>query len=124
MAHFWRPLNQCSFSAKQIKIRANSDGYTNNRWDQDKEPASSSPVCRIPHETTSVTMMLYRNTKSMIHSPDGDTNIFNILAGVLQGGNMQGPKFDANPRIHESDSQSDSRHAVSCESRKIRVIFL
>ena len=28
-------------------------------------------------------MMLYKNTKAMIHSPDGDTD-FNIVAGVLQ----------------------------------------
>ena len=30
-------------------------------------------------------MMLYRNTKVKICSPDGDTDYFNIVAGVLQG---------------------------------------
>ena len=30
-------------------------------------------------------MMLYRNTKVTVHSPDGDTDNFNIVAGVLQG---------------------------------------
>ena len=30
-------------------------------------------------------MILYRNTKSMVRSPDGDTEFFDILAGVLQG---------------------------------------
>ena len=30
-------------------------------------------------------MMLYRNTRSMVRSPDGDTDFFDIIAGVLQG---------------------------------------
>ncbi len=30
-------------------------------------------------------MMLYKNTKSLVRSPDGDTGFFDILAGVLQG---------------------------------------
>ena len=29
-------------------------------------------------------MMLYRNTKVKVRSPDGDTDYFNIVAGVLQ----------------------------------------
>ena len=29
--------------------------------------------------------MLYRNTKVKVCSPDGDTDYFNIVAGVLQG---------------------------------------
>ena len=29
--------------------------------------------------------MLYTNTKVKVHSPDGDTDYFDILAGVLQG---------------------------------------
>ena len=29
--------------------------------------------------------MLYKNTKVKVHSPDGDTDYFNIVAGVLQG---------------------------------------
>ena len=29
--------------------------------------------------------MLYRNTKVKVRSPDGDTDYFNIVAGVLQG---------------------------------------
>ena len=39
----------------------------------------------IPQETVSAIMMLYRNTQSMVRSPDGDTDFFDILAGVLQG---------------------------------------
>ena len=30
-------------------------------------------------------MMLYRNTKAKVRSPDGDTDYFDIVAGVLQG---------------------------------------
>ena len=30
-------------------------------------------------------MLLYRNTKVKVRSPDGDTDYFNIVAGVLQG---------------------------------------
>ena len=30
-------------------------------------------------------MMLYKNTKTKFHSPDGDTGYFNIVAGALQG---------------------------------------
>ena len=30
-------------------------------------------------------MILYRNTKVCIRSPDGDTDYFDIVAGVLQG---------------------------------------
>ena len=30
-------------------------------------------------------MILYRNTKEKVRSPDGDTDYFNIVAGVLQG---------------------------------------
>ena len=28
--------------------------------------------------------MLYKNTKAMVHSPDEDTNFFDIINGVLQ----------------------------------------
>ena len=30
-------------------------------------------------------MMLYKNTKVKVRSPDGDTDYFDIIAGVLQG---------------------------------------
>ena len=39
----------------------------------------------IPKETVAAIMILYRNTKVKAHSPDGDTEYFNIVAGVLQG---------------------------------------
>ena len=30
-------------------------------------------------------MMLYRNTKAKVYSPDGDTDYFDIVAGVMLG---------------------------------------
>ena len=39
----------------------------------------------ILKEIVTVIMILYRNTKSMTRSPDGDKEFFHILAGVLQG---------------------------------------
>ena len=38
----------------------------------------------IPKETFAAIMILYRNTKVKIHSPDGDTEYFDIVARVLQ----------------------------------------
>ena len=39
----------------------------------------------IPKEIVTAIMILYRNTKSMVRSPDEDNNFFDILAGVHQG---------------------------------------
>ena len=36
-------------------------------------------------ETATAVMMQYKNTKIKVRSPDGDTDYFNIVAGVLQG---------------------------------------
>ena len=38
----------------------------------------------LPKETIAAIMMLYRNTKVEVWSSDGDTDYFNIVAGVLQ----------------------------------------
>ena len=39
----------------------------------------------IPKETVAAITILYRNTKVKVGSPDGDTEYFDIVAGVLQG---------------------------------------
>ena len=39
----------------------------------------------VPEETVCAIMMLYKNTRSMVRSPDGDTPYFEITTGVLQG---------------------------------------
>ena len=38
----------------------------------------------IPKETVAAIMILYRKTKVKVHSPDGDIDCFDIVAGVLQ----------------------------------------
>ena len=38
----------------------------------------------IPKETVTAIMMLYKNAKVKVHSPDRDTDYFDIVAGVLQ----------------------------------------
>ena len=39
----------------------------------------------LPEERVAAIMMLYRNTKVKVRSPDGDTDYFDIVAGVRQG---------------------------------------
>ena len=39
----------------------------------------------LPKETVAAIIILYRNTKVKVRSPDGDTEYFDIVAGVLQG---------------------------------------
>ena len=39
----------------------------------------------LPKETIAAIMIPYRSTKVKVHSPDGDTEYFDIVAGVLQG---------------------------------------
>ena len=39
----------------------------------------------IPTETVAAIIILYRNTKVKVRSPDGDTDYFDIVVGVLQG---------------------------------------
>ena len=39
----------------------------------------------LPKETVAAIMILYRNTKVKVCSMDGDTEYFDIIAGVLQG---------------------------------------
>ena len=39
----------------------------------------------LPKETFAAITMLYRNTKLEVHFPDGDTDYFDSVAGVLQG---------------------------------------
>ena len=39
----------------------------------------------LPKETVEAIMMLYKNMKVKVRSPDGDTDYFDIVAGMLQG---------------------------------------
>ena len=38
----------------------------------------------LPKETVTAIMMLYKNTKVKVHSPYGDTDFFDIVAGMQQ----------------------------------------
>ena len=42
----------------------------------------------LPKETVAAIMMLYKNTKVKVRSPDEDTDYFNIVAGVQQGNTL------------------------------------
>ena len=42
-------------------------------------------VYSLPKETVAAITILYRNTKVIVRSPDGDTEYFDIVAGALQG---------------------------------------
>ena len=42
-------------------------------------------VYGLPKETVAAITILYKNTKVKVRSPDGDTEYFDIVAGVLQG---------------------------------------
>ena len=39
----------------------------------------------LPKEIVAAIMMLYKKTKVKVRSSDGDTDYFDIVAGVLQG---------------------------------------
>ena len=39
----------------------------------------------LPTKFFTAIMMLYRNIKAKVHTPNGDKDFFNIVAGVLQG---------------------------------------
>ena len=43
------------------------------------------PAYGLPKETVAAITILYRNTKVKVRSPDGDTEYFDIVAGVLKG---------------------------------------
>ena len=43
------------------------------------------PAYGLPKGTVAAITILYRNTKVKVRSPDGDTEYFDIVAGVLQG---------------------------------------
>ena len=39
----------------------------------------------IPNEIIKAIMIMYKNTQAFVRSPDGDTEFFGIIAGVLPG---------------------------------------
>ena len=47
----------------------------------------------LPKETIAAITILYRNSKVKVRSPDGDTEYFNIVTGVLQGDTLASHLF-------------------------------
>ena len=47
----------------------------------------------LPKETVATIALLYRNTKVKVRPPDGDTEYFDIVAGVLQGDTLASYRF-------------------------------
>ena len=47
--------------------------------------AAITILYRNTKETVAAITILYKNTNVKVHSPDGDTEYFDIVAGVLQG---------------------------------------
>ena len=43
----------------------------------------------LPKETVTAIMMLYKNMKTMVHSPDGNTDFFDVVSGVLQRNTLE-----------------------------------
>ena len=42
-------------------------------------------ACGFPKETVTAIMMLYKNLKELVSSPDDDTEFFDIVTGFLRG---------------------------------------
>ena len=51
-----------------------------HRWNMEKILLAYG----IPKEIVTAIMILYKNTKSIVRSPDGDTEFFDVLVGLLQ----------------------------------------
>ena len=63
-----------------------------------------------PKETVTAIMMLYKSAKINVRSPDGDTDFFNIVAGVLQGDALAPISVNNLPRLRNSNGdRSDER---------------
>ena len=43
----------------------------------------------IPNQIIKAIMTMHKNTQAFVKSPDGDTEFFDIIAGVLQGNNFE-----------------------------------
>ena len=59
--------------------------YQGLRFHTQREDGTNPTSIRPTKETGAAMTILYRNTKVKVRSPDGDTEYFDIVAGVLQG---------------------------------------
>ena len=51
--------------------------------------------------TVTAIMMLHKDTKIKVYSPDRDTDFFDIVAGLLQRGNISRIVVYNLPKLHE-----------------------
>ena len=82
----------------------------------------------LPKETIAVIMILYRNTKMKVRSPDGNTEYFDIVAGVLQGDTLAPYLFiicldyvlrTSINKIRENDSKLTKKRSRSYPAKTI-----
>ncbi len=75
----------------------------------------------LPKETIATIMMLYRNTKVKVRSPDDDTDYFNIVAGVLQGDTLAPYLFIICLDYEVLLRQHDLRHHGTVQGRLLLI---
>ena len=71
------------------------------------------PANDLPKETVAAIMMRYGNTQVKVHSPDGNTDYFDIVAGVLQGDTLAPyirGAYDKFPDFFRMSTFIDSTH--------------
>ena len=82
----------------------------------------------LPKETVSAIMILYRNTKLKVRSPDRDTEYFDIVAGVLQGDTLAPYLFiiclddvlrTSIDKIRENDFELTKKRGRRCPAKTI-----
>ena len=72
----------------------------------------------LPKETVAAITILYRNTKVKVRSPDGVTEYFDIVAGVLQGNTLAPYHFIIGLDYVLSTSIDKSKKTASTWQRK------
>ena len=82
----------------------------------------------LPKETGAAITILYRNTKVKVRSPDGDTEYFDIVAGVLQGDTLAPYLFiirldyvlrTSIDKIRENGFELTKKRSIRCPAKTI-----
>ena len=74
----------------------------------------------LPKETLTTIMTLYKNTKAMVHSPNGKSNYFNIVAGVFQRDSLAPYQFMICHRLHTRNVNQSKRKWFHIKKKKAR----
>ena len=94
--HPWEKINLMKRTMRSFSNRKRTESLKNWRYSLKNFESLFGFVINIkmytqllayglPKETVAAIMILYKNTKVKERSPDGDTEYFDIVAGVLQG---------------------------------------